>query len=173
MLFGGKVLTGIPLGVFVTIAPTYCSEIAPFALRGAVTAAVNWSIVLGQCLAYVVARQTQYTQNANSYRIIFAVQWIFAGIGLIFLPFFPESPYCLVAQGRTEKARANAQRLHDANFDTDGFIASIKSDLETQTKNQREASFKACFQGKNRKRTLIAMSTFFIQSVCGISWIIG
>ena len=68
MFFGGKILTGIPLGVFVTIAPTYCSEIAPFALRGAVTSAVNWSIVLGQCLAYVVMRQTQHLTGANAYR---------------------------------------------------------------------------------------------------------
>ena len=173
MLFGGKVLTGIPLGVFITIAPTYCSEIAPFALRGAVTAAVNWSIVLGQCLAYVVMRQTQYSENANSYRILFAVQWIFAGIALIILPFFPESPYHLVAQGRMEKAKINARRLHKPNFDTEGFIASIKIDLEARARTQKEASFKECFQGKNTLRTLIAMSTFFIQSVCGIGWIIG
>ena len=124
MLFGGKILTGIPLGVFITIAPTYCAEIAPFALRGAVTAAVNWSIVFGQCLAYVVMRQTQYFTNANSYRILFAVQWIFAGMALLALPFFPESPYHLVAQGRIEKARVNTRRLHNGDFDVEGFIAN-------------------------------------------------
>jgi MFS family permease len=173
MLFGGKVLTGIPLGVFITIAPTYCAEIAPFALRGAVTAAVNWSIVFGQCLAYVVMRQTQYFVSANAYRILFGVQWAFAGLALLVLPFFPESPYHLVSQGRIDKARINTKRFHNANFDVDGFIASIKEDLETQIKTQNEASFKECFQGKNTLRTLIAMSTFFIQSVCGIGWIIG
>ena len=173
MLVGGKILTGIPLGVFITIAPTYCAEIAPFALRGAVTAAVNWSIVFGQCLAYVVMRQTQYFNNANAYRILFGLQWAFAGLALLILPFFPESPYHLVSQGKIEKARVNTKRLHNANFDVDGFIASIKQDLETQIKTQNEASFKECFQGRNTLRTLIAMSTFFIQSVCGIGWIIG
>jgi MFS family permease len=173
MLFGGKVLTGIPLGVFVTIAPTYCAEIAPFALRGAVTSAVNWSIVLGQCLAYVVMDETQYSAGPNSYRILFAVQWIFAGIALLILPFFPESPYFLVSQGRMEKAKINARRLYNKDFDIEGFLASIKLDLETQTRTQNEASFKECFSGKNKLRTLIAMSTFFIQSICGIGWIIG
>jgi MFS family permease len=173
MLFGGKVLTGIPLGVFVTIAPTYCAEIAPFALRGAVTSAVNWSIVFGQCLAYVVMDETQYSAGPNSYRILFAVQWVFAGIALVILPFFPESPYFLVAQGRMGKARINTRRLYNKDFDVEGFLASIKLDLETQTRTQNEASFKECFSGKNRLRTLIAMSTFFIQSVCGIAWIIG
>lgn len=173
MLVGGKVLTGIPLGVFITIAPTYCSEIAPFALRGAVTAAVNWSIVFGQCLAYVVMRQTQYFTNANAYRILFGVQWIFAGIALLILPFFPESPYHLVSQGRMEKARTNTRKLQNADFDVDGFIASIEQDLKTQIEIQNEASFKECFRGKNTLRTLIAMSTFFLQSVSGIGWIIG
>lgn len=173
MFFGGKVMTGIPLGVFITIAPTYCSEIAPFALRGAVTSAVNWSIVFGQCMAYVVMRQTQYLPGANSYRILFAVQMGFAAIALAFLPFFPESPYHLVAQGRIDKAKVNTRKLHGPHFDLEGFIASIKEDLETQTKTQREASFRECFRGKNTMRTLIAISTFFVQSVCGITWIIG
>ncbi|PMD29436.1 general substrate transporter [Hyaloscypha variabilis F] len=173
MLFGGKVLTGIPLGVFITIAPTYCSEIAPLPLRGATTAAVNWSIVLGQCLAYVVIRQTQNLANANSYRILFAVQWLFAAIGLGVLFFFPESPYFLVAQGRIEKAKKNARRLYSKNFDVDGLISSIELLLNHEAENQKGASYRECFRGTNKLRTLIAMSTFFIQSICGIGWIIG
>jgi len=173
MLFGGKVLTGIPLGVFITIAPTYCAEIAPLPLRGAVTSAVNWSIVFGQCLAYVVIHQTQNLPNANSYRILFAVQWIFAAIGLGVLFFFPESPYFLVAQGRIEKAKENARRLYGRGFDVDGLISSIELLLMHEAETQRTASFRECFRGTNSKRTLIAMSTFFIQSICGIAWIIG
>lgn len=173
LLFGGKVLTGIPLGVFITISPTYCAEIAPFALRGAVTAAVNWSIVLGQSLAYLVMRQTQNIPGPNSYRYLFAVQWLFAAIALGILPFFPESPFFLVAQGRIDKARVNVRRLHGPSFDADGFLASIKLDLETQARIHEEASFSECFRGKNRLRTFIATSTFFLQSICGISWFIG
>lgn len=173
ILFGGKVLTGIPLGVFITIAPTYCSEIAPFALRGAVTAAVNFSIVLGQCIAYVVMRQTQYMLGPSSYRTLFAVQWPFAIFALAVLPFFPESPYHLVAQGRLTKARINARKLHNDKFDVDGYIASVQLDLETHARVAKEASFAECFRGKNRLRTLIATSTFFIQAVSGVTWIIG
>lgn len=173
MLFGGKVLTGIPLGVFITIAPTYCAEIAPLPLRGAVTSAVNWSIVFGQCLAYVVIHQTQNLPSANSYRILFAVQWIFAAIGLGVLFFFPESPYFLVAQGRIEKAKENARRLYGRGFDVDGLISSIELLLMHEAETQKTASFRECFRGTNSKRTLIAMSTFFIQSICGIAWIIG
>lgn len=151
------------ISVFITIAPTYCAEIAPFALRGAVTSAVNWSIVFGQCLAYVVMRQTQYSNGPNAYRILFGIQWVFAGVALIILPWFPESPYQLVAQGMMDKARENTKRLYNKNFDVDGFMASVKTDLETQLQTQNEASFKECFQGTNKLRTLIVRTPFISQ----------
>ena len=173
MLFGGKVVTGIPLGVFVTIAPTYCSEIAPLPLRGAVTAAVNFSIVFGQSLAYIVAKATQNFTDSRSYQHIFAVQWIFAFVGLSILPLFPESPYFLVQNGKIEKATINTRRLYSANFDVNGMMASIQELLKTEAENQQVASFRECFKGANKLRTSIAISTFFIQSICGISWIIG
>jgi hypothetical protein len=161
------------IGVFTTIAPTYCSEIAPFALRGAVTSAVNWSIVLGQALAYVVMRQTQFLPGANSYRIIFSIQWAFAVVGLLVLPFFPESPYHLVSQGKMDKARTNARKLHGNDFDVDGFLASVQADLKAHVETEKAASFRECFSGNNKQRTLIAMSTMFVQSVCGVTWVIG
>ncbi|RKF66782.1 General alpha-glucoside permease [Golovinomyces cichoracearum] len=173
LLFGGKFLTGIPLGVFITIAPTYCSEIAPLALRGAVTSAVNWSIVLGQCLAYFVLRQTQYIPGQGSYLTLFAVQWPFAAFALGFIFWFPESPYHLIAQGQLSLARKNCYRFHNSKFDVEGYLAAIQIDLDNQSQIQTEASYKECFRGTNRIRTLIAISTFFIQSVSGVSWIIG
>ena len=90
--FGAKILTGIPLGCFTTVAPTYASEIAPLAIRGALTSGMNFSIVLGQLIGFGVMRQTTLGQYPGpmSYRILFAVQWGFAAVGLSFLPFFPE-----------------------------------------------------------------------------------
>ena len=173
LLCGGKFLTGVPLGVFITIAPTYCAEIAPMALRGAVTSAVNWSIVLGQCMAYVALQQTQNFKGKNAYLTLFAIQWPFAIVALVFLYWFPESPYHLVAGGRIIQARKNSYRLHDNKFDVDGYIAMIQLDLDSQAQVESEASFKECFRGTNRLRTLIAISTFFVQSVSGVSWIIG
>lgn len=172
MFFGGKLLTGIPLGVFVTVAPTYCSEIAPLALRGMVTGAVNFAIVLGQLLGYGVMRQTQNIQSSRSYQILFAVQWGFAAVALIILPFFPESPYFLVAKGQIEKARKNIIRLHGQEFDTDGFLATIQAGLDAEKDGER-AGFVECFQGTNLKRTLIAVSTFFVQACSGTSWVLG
>lgn len=137
-LFGGKILTGLPLGVFVTVAPPYCTEIAPLKIRGAVTSAVAFNITLGQLLAYGVMRQTAALPGSQSYRTIFAVQWGFACVGLLILPFFPESPYYFVRKGQLDKARATIRRLCPRGFPVDGWIESIQANVKRE---KREASW--------------------------------
>lgn len=88
--FGGKLLTGIPLGAFSTIAPTYASEMSPLAVRGAVTGGMNLAIVLGNTIGYGVLREAANYKGNMSYRVLFAVQWGFIGVGLAALPFLPE-----------------------------------------------------------------------------------
>ncbi|KAH8669748.1 putative general alpha-glucoside permease [Tricladium varicosporioides] len=172
--FGAKLLTGIPLGCFVTIAPTYASEVAPLVIRGAVTAGTNFAIVLGQLLGYGVTRQASFYSGSAQYKIIFAVQWGFAAVGLIILPFFPESPYWLVAHGKHEKARENIVRLHSSSYDVDGHMAEIHDALARQRQDEeKKASFMECFTKKNWRRTLVCVSVIFIQNACGNSWVIG
>ncbi|KAM0325776.1 hypothetical protein ACHAQA_007078 [Verticillium albo-atrum] len=127
--FGGKILTGVPLGCFITVAPTYASEMAPLAIRGAITAGMNFAIVLGQLIGYGVMREASFYEGSRSYQVLFATQWGFAVAGLAILPFFPESPYWLVAHGRTDKARSNLVKLHDPSYDIDGHLAEIHGAL--------------------------------------------
>jgi len=172
--FGAKLLTGIPLGCFVTIAPTYASEIAPLVIRGALTAGTNFAIVLGQLLGYGVTRQASFYTGAATYKTIFAVQWGFAAVGLMILPFFPESPYWLVAHNKHEKARRNITKLHNADYDVDGHLAEIHDSLARQRQeNESQGGFAECFKKAHLKRTVVCVSVIFIQNACGNSWVIG
>ncbi|CAK7217009.1 hypothetical protein SCUCBS95973_003006 [Sporothrix curviconia] len=173
MFFGSKLITGFPLGMFITIAPTYCSEVVPLAMRGIMTAGMNWCIVLGQVIGYGVMRQTSSLPGPNSYRILFALQWGFAAVAIAILPFMPESPYFYVMTNNPEKARRNAFRLRAADFDVDGWLASIAHSLSEGRRVQSEASFAMCFQGRNRIRTIAAVSGFFIQQNSGVTWVLG
>lgn len=105
MLLGGKILTGIPLGIFVMVAPVYCSEVAPARLRGPMIAAANWSQVIGKLIGYGVMRETRAVDSNMSYRIMFAVHWGFAVVGLVVLRFLPESPYMMLTQSNISAAK--------------------------------------------------------------------
>lgn len=87
---GSKLLTGVPLGAFATIAPTYASEMSPLAVRGAITGGMNLAIVLGNTIGYGVLREAGGYSGKMTYRLLFAVQWGFVGVCLMVLPFLPE-----------------------------------------------------------------------------------
>ena len=88
--FGSKLLTGVPLGAFATLAPTYASEMSPLAIRGAVTGGMNLAIVLGNTIGYGVLREANKYDGKMVYRLLFAVQWGFVAVCLAILPFLPE-----------------------------------------------------------------------------------
>ncbi|KAH7138979.1 general substrate transporter [Dendryphion nanum] len=172
--FGGKLLTGIPLGCFTTVAPTYASEMAPLNIRGAITAGMNFAIVLGQLIGYGVMRQTSFYQSALSYKVLFATQWGYVALGLIILPFFPESPYWLVSHNRHAKARHNISKLHKPDYDVDGHMAEIHESLARLNQdNESQGSIGECFQRKHILRTMVATGVFFIQNASGSVWVIG
>lgn len=137
------------------------------------TAATNWCIVLGQVIGYGVLRQTETIPTSMAYRILFAVQWGFAAVAVVFLPFLPESPYFYILTNQPEKAKQNARRLRRDGFNIDGWMASIYNTIDETNSVKSEASFAMCFQGTNRIRTMAAVIGFFIQQNSGVSWVLG
>lgn len=172
LFLAGKFVTGVPQGVFTAIAPAYCGEMVPLALRGTTTAAINFSLVLGQLIAYGVLRQTSSMEGALSYRIMYAVQWGFVAVCIVFLPFFKESPYLLVTKGEIDKARETLRKLHRKGLNVEERLAGIQAALtENSLKQSEQGGFRKCFGKANRFRTVICCSTFFIQAMSGVSWV--
>lgn len=63
---------------------------APISVRGAITAGMNFAIVLGQLIGFGVQREASKYVGKMSYRVLFATQWGYVAVGLAILPFFPE-----------------------------------------------------------------------------------
>jgi MFS family permease len=147
---------------------------APLAIRGSISAGMNFAIVLGQLIGYGVMRQASLYGDARSYRVLFATQWGFAAVGLAILPFFPESPYFLVAHNQPDKARKNLEKLHKADYDFDGHMAEIQESLsKINSEDASQGGLLECFGKDAWRRTLVATSMFFIQNACGSVWVIG
>ncbi|EIW69483.1 hypothetical protein TREMEDRAFT_30458, partial [Tremella mesenterica DSM 1558] len=173
MLLAGKLINGFALGMFVSTASSYCSEISPLALRGITTGSVNLWIVIGQFLSNCVIEGTGKRTDSYAYRIPFAVQWLFPLILLIGLPFAPESPWYLVRRGRVDAARRVIDRLGGGNVDVELMVNQIQETIALEDRDKASTTYLDCFRGTNRQRTIIASMVFVLQQLSGVIFALG
>ncbi|KAL2681428.1 hypothetical protein Neosp_009039 [[Neocosmospora] mangrovei] len=168
VLFVGELFAGLVLGVFVTIAPAYASEVAPLAVRGVVTASINLLFALGQLMANGTVAGSQTLDSKWAFRIPFAIQWVWPLIIIIGFPFAPESPWWLQRQGRLEEAERALKKLSSPLVDVKAALAII---IETDRKEQEievGSKYLDCFKGSNRRRTNISIGVICTQIFSGV-----
>lgn len=176
VLFVGQILCGLPWGVFATMGPTYSSEVCPMALRGYLTAYVNMCWATGQLIAAGVLQALVNNDNQWSYRIPFAVQWVWPVPLFILTWLAPDSPWWLVRKGRTDDAKRSIERLsaksihHRANQTVAMIIHTnnLEKHQHNSVDNKRGfRGFQECFESTNMRRTEIACVVFISQQTCG------
>ncbi|KAF2647261.1 sugar transporter [Lophiostoma macrostomum CBS 122681] len=167
----GEVFCGIPWGIFQTLTTQYASEVAPVALRAYLTTYVNMCWVMGQFIAAGVNRGCITLTSQWSYRIPFAVQWIWPLPIMIGVLFAPESPWWHVRRGNREAACAALLRLtspeSDPNFNPDDIIAMIEYTNELEKTMAEGTRWVDCFKGVELRRTEIVCVTWMAQTVVG------
>lgn len=170
VLIVGEVLMGIPWGIFQTLSTAYASEVCPVALRGYLTTYVNMMWGLGQMIASGVLRGLLSRKDEWSYRIPFALQWVWPPILIMGMLFAPDSPWWLIRRGRNEDARKALRRLTNApDVEVDKTMAMIFLTNELEKEIAVGAHYWDCFKGVNLRRTEITMITWAIQPLSGAS----
>ncbi|KKK15250.1 hexose carrier protein [Aspergillus ochraceoroseus] len=165
----GQVLCGIPWGIFATLGPAYSSELLPMALRSYLTAYVNMCFAIGQFISAGVLQGLLPRPDEWSYRIIFAVQWLWP-VPLFFIAFFmPESPWWQVRQGQYDSAEKTVQRLMAKSEQQNAcqVVAMMIHTNDLEAEIQTGSSYLDCFRGSNLRRTEIACMTFAGQVLAG------
>ncbi|KAK9802415.1 putative Major facilitator superfamily (MFS) profile domain-containing protein [Seiridium cardinale] len=165
----GQFFCSIPWGAFATTGPAYAAEVAPLALRGYLTAYINLCWCIGQFISAGVLKGLVNNPTDWSYRIPFAVQWIWP-VPLFIAAFMaPESPWFLVRTGQLEKARRSLERLSQAghNVDHDATIALMVHTDKVEKEERAGVSYWDAFRGTNRRRTEIACMAFLSQITDG------
>lgn len=173
MLQVGVILCGIPWGVFQTITTTYAAEVCPVNLRCYLTTYVNLCWVLGQLIGSGVLRGVLNLNDEWSYRIPFAVQWVWPIPILIAVILAPESPWWFIRKGRVEDAERAVTRLASKGekVNPKDTVAMMVHTDEVEKKINAGTSYWDCFNGPvNLRRTEIACITWICQSVCGSSF---
>lgn len=169
-----EILCGIPWGIFQTLTITYASEVCPVALRGYLTTYVNFCWGLGQCIGIGVIKSMLSRNDQWSYRIPYALQWMWPVPLLIGISLAPESPWWLVRKGRIEDAKRALLRLTSLNretdFDADETVAMMVHTTALEDKITAGASYLDCFKGTDRRRTEIICMCWAIQNLSGNSF---
>lgn len=104
-------------------------------------------------------------------KVPFAAQWAFSGLAIISAIVLPESPSMLLASEKASAARKAYLRLHGSNRDADLALSRIQATLDHEKvqQNNRSSSFAECFQGTDRRRTLIIGLVALLQYFLGVS----
>ena len=169
VLLVGEILCGFSWGVFATVGPAYASEVCPTNLRGYLTTFVNLCWAIGQFIAAGVLEGLINRPDQWSYRIPFALQWIWPVPLMIGCFFMPESPWYLVRNDRLEDAKHSIKRLSNDKTEEQlaGQLAMLVHTAKIEAEIVSGVSYLDCFTGIDLRRTEIACITFAGQILSG------
>ncbi|KAJ4418520.1 hypothetical protein N0V82_005500 [Gnomoniopsis sp. IMI 355080] len=156
MLLIGELLLGFPLGTINTIAPGYCIEVVPLALRHYGPTYINLCWVFGHILGSGVLRAFASNTTEWAWRVPYAVQWVWPVPLFICLFFAPESPWYLVRKGRHDEALQALDRLSTSDVDNRETLSLIQHTVLLERQLEFGSSMRDCFKGTNLRRTEIA-----------------
>ncbi|XP_007663510.1 solute carrier family 2, facilitated glucose transporter member 5-like [Ornithorhynchus anatinus] len=111
MIILSRIVVGICAGLSSNVVPMYLGELSPRNLRGAIGVVPQLFITIGILIAQIFGLRS-ILASEEGWPILLGLTGVPAGLQLLFLPFFPESPrYTLIQKGEEERARRDLRKL--------------------------------------------------------------
>lgn len=169
-----KLILGLGLGFYLTLAPLVTSEISPVVFRGIATATVQFGLSCGQLLSNAVIKGFGEWESSWAYKAPFAIQLFFSVFLFVMIPFAPESPWYLARVGKRDSAKKSLRRLYGSKVDLDAKLSALEATIaEEEAMRSKQGSWVQCFKGTNLVRTIISMGVFCCQHFVGIIFVLG
>jgi MFS transporter, SP family, galactose:H+ symporter len=165
MLFCGRVIVGLGIGLSSGTVPVYISEVSPPDARGWTVSLFQLAITVGILLAYLVDYAFATMQG---WRWMFGLAVIPAATFALGMLYLPESPRWLVRRGRRDSARAILSRVRDSS-DVGAELQEIERSFQ---ESQEHGNWRDLLSPALRPALVVGIGLAVFQQVTGINTVI-
>ncbi|MGB9070575.1 MAG: sugar porter family MFS transporter [Candidatus Acidiferrales bacterium] len=165
MLFCGRVIVGLGIGLSSGTVPVYISEVSPPDARGWTVSLFQLAITFGILLAYLVDYAFASMQG---WRWMFGLAVVPAAIFALGMFYLPESPRWLVRRGRRDSARAILSRVRDSS-DVGAELEDIERSFQA---SQEHGNWRDLLSPALRPALIVGIGLAVFQQVTGINTVI-
>lgn len=164
LLIVSRIILGLAVGSSTIFVPLYIAEIAPTAVRGALTAMFQLAITLGIVAAYLVNFSLS---GAEAWRWMLGLGAIPAIILFFGMLPLPDTPRWLSERGRDEEAREVLRRSRNTEEEVEREMREME-----EAKNQEQAGWGELKQAWVRPMLIVGIGLAMGQQLVGINTII-
>ncbi|GFF35782.1 putative metabolite transport protein YwtG [Aspergillus udagawae] len=172
MMFAGRFVLGMGVGLEGGTVPVYVAESVPGKIRGNLVSLYQLNIALGEVLGYAVA--AMFFGVAGDWRYILGSSLVFSTILLVGMLFMPESPRYLMHKGRTVEAYGVWKRIRgfDAYESKEEFLGmrqAVAAENEEQANTKKWAWLDFFTNGRARRAMIYANIMVFLGQFTGVN----
>ncbi|RAH56625.1 fructose symporter [Aspergillus piperis CBS 112811] len=174
MLFAGRFILGIGIGIEGGCVGIYISECVPPEVRGNLVSVYQLMIAFGEIIGYA-AGGVFFDIPSGSWRWMLGSSLLFSTILLVGMAFLPESPRWLASKGKYGRAWRVWKSLRDMADpkSLDEYLAmelSVKHDVD-QSANEKwhQRYLEVCRTPRNRRALVYATAMIFFGQMTGIN----
>ncbi len=165
ILFLGRALLGLAIGLASTITPLYLAEITVPERRGAIVTINQLYISIGIFIAYAV--DLLFADVTSGWRWMLGLGALPALVLFLGMWILPESPRWLMKQGRSAEAKSALQYLRSTPHVTEEFASLQQSNA---IKSIHDMALHSLFQNQKLRRVMIiGLGLAVFQQVTGIN----
>ncbi len=164
VLVGGRVLTGIAVGVTSAIAPLYLAELCTARIRGAMLTSYQLFVTVGILLALAVGL---LLTPAGAWRWMFAVGILPAALQIVAVALVPPSPRFLARRGRIDEARAALGRMRPPDQ-----VEPELSSIVEAIRGAAEPSLRELLRPRYRRALTVGIAMALMNALVGVGAVI-